>query len=69
MTVNGDTESAEEGVRSSELFDQKMTCLMWLWEDNTENLGAGGTSPFEANGQFLPECPAVHIHSLLRESS
>lgn len=69
MIVIRDRESAEEGVLSSELFDQKMTCPMWLWEDNTENLGAGGMSPFGANGQFRPECPAVHIHSLLTESS
>lgn len=35
---------AEEGVLSSELFDQKMACPVWLWEDKREP-GGGGVSP------------------------
>lgn len=41
MRVNRDTESTEEGVLSSELFDQKTACPIWLWEGNRGNLGAG----------------------------
>ena len=41
MRVNRDTASTEEGVLSGELFDQKMACPIWLWEDNRGNLGAG----------------------------